>query len=97
MSPSDAVSAHALGCLLRVGGVRSYAGFFTAERFYALGVRVEAMKEDSVVESLIVRISELIRDYQLPLKYLCYIVGDEERVDCRWCAGCGTQQVCRRR
>lgn len=64
----------ALCCLFRLGCVHCYAGFFTAELFYNLGECIESLKEESAISNIIHCISESIREKQLPLKYLCYIV-----------------------
>lgn len=72
--PADDLSVHALCCLLRLGSMRSYASFFSAERFYVLGERIERLKSSGCMLELIAGVSELIRERQLPVKYVCYIV-----------------------
>lgn len=81
MSSAEELSVHALCCLLRLGSMRTYASFFTAERFYALGERVEKLGSGDCLRELITGISMLIREKQLPVKYVSYIVWELSACD----------------
>ena len=60
---------------MKLASVRCYASFFTPERFYAIGCRSEAIKDNDITHNLIVKLSQYIQQRQLPFKYCCYFVS----------------------
>lgn len=54
--------------------MKCYSSYYTCERFYQISQIIELIKEEDDLLELIHAISKDIREYQLPLKYLCYIV-----------------------